>query len=178
MAESGNTHVNGSSRSKAGRAGAPRLDFTPMVDLMFLLITFFMLTTSLTIPNALEQAMPEKDSSPMDVPDSRTLTICIGRNDQLEWYTGVLEHPLSPPSVSGFGKEGIRKVIRNHKLRTLKITKDAGRNLIVLIKPSDKSVYKNIIDLIDELNIAGVPTYCIAAIDQRELNVMKRDGTY
>ena len=126
----------------------------------------------------MELAMPHQGEASMDVPDNRTLTICIGHNNLLEWYTGILEHPLSPPSVSGFGKEGIRKVISDHKARALKLAKDEGRNLIVLIKPSSKAIYKNIIDLIDELNIAGVPSYCISEINQRELKVMKRDGTY
>ncbi|WP_256010713.1 ExbD/TolR family protein [Desertivirga xinjiangensis] len=174
----GGKKKGGKVRSKKQNA---RVDMTPMVDLMFLLITFFMLTTTLAKPQAMDLAMPDKDEKNDDkfeVADTRTMTVLLGDKNRLEWYMGSIEEPKNP-TVDNYGKNGIRKAI----LEKIKDVKAAtGKGLIVLIKASDKSTYKNLVDILDEMKITNVGvnggTYAIVDITEPELDLLKRDGVY
>jgi biopolymer transport protein ExbD len=144
-----------------------------------LLITFFMLTTTLSKPKAMDIAMPDKDEKTKDqkpVPESRTLTILLGKNNKVEWYKGLVDKPLTPPTVDGFSKTGIRKVLieESNKIKQA----SGGKEMIVLIKPSDKSVYSDMVNIIDELNIANVQIYAIVDITKPEIALLQRDGIY
>jgi biopolymer transport protein ExbD len=139
-----------------------RVDLTAMVDLAFLLITFFMLTTTLAKPQAMDLAMPDKDKKEeqqLTVADNRTMTILLGSNNRLEWYMGLVDKPLSPPSVDGYGKNGIRKALIEKKREVIAMTGDPAKGLIVLIKPSEKSNYRNLVDILDEMAIIKPQTY-------------------
>ena len=90
-----------------------KIDFTPMVDLGFLLITFFMLTTTLAKPNIMALVMPEKDIKKEDVElvkESKVLTLMLGADDKVYWYEGITEAKLDSTDYSA---EGMRKVILN-----------------------------------------------------------------
>ena len=158
-----------------------RVDLTAMVDLAFLLITFFMLTTTLAKPQAMDLAMPDKDKdkpeSKLEIADTRTMTILLGQNNRIEWYMGLIDNPKTP-TVDNYGKNGIRKVLIEKIKEVRGITGDPKKGLIVLIKPSDKSTYKNLVDILDEMKIADVQTYAIVEITTPEIGLMKRDGIY
>lgn len=105
-----------------------RIDMTPMVDLMCLLITFFMLTTAFSKPKVMIITMPEKDNqeNPKDAPQIsafRTLNILLTGEDRVYYYQGIAD-PKKPPLPelvkSDFSKDGIRKVLltRNRDLFT------------------------------------------------------------
>jgi biopolymer transport protein ExbD len=103
---------------KKAKKFSTRIDMTPMVDLMCLLITFFMLTTAFSKPKAMEITMPEKseDNSPKDAPKiaaNKTLNILISGNDQIYYYYGVADpnKPLPALTKSDYSKDGIRKVL-------------------------------------------------------------------
>ena len=151
-----------------------RVDLTAMVDLAFLLITFFMLTTTLSKPKAMDLAMPvgpQKDA----VGPSRSFTVCIGKNNQVMWYLGELKNPIISPTITGFNKDGIRKAL----LETGKMVRDKARkNMIVLVKPSDHSVYNDLVNVLDELNITNVATYAIVDIDKQDISMLKQKGIY
>lgn len=171
----GGKKKGGKVRSKKHNA---RVDMTPMVDLMFLLITFFMLTTTLAKPQAMDLAMPDKEQNnkdQLDVADNRTMTILLGNRDRLEWYIGLVDKPLTPPTVDNFGKEGIRKAILD---KSKEIKGKTGKDMIVLIKPCDKSRYKNLVDMLDEIKITNVQQYAIVDISNPEVDLLKRDGIY
>lgn len=93
----------------------PRVDLTAMVDLAFLLITFFMLTTSLSKPNAMDVNMPDKDKENKDdnleVADNRSFTILLGNNNKIAYYRGQLNEPIEGPTIVDFGKNGIRPIL-------------------------------------------------------------------
>ena len=170
MAELNNTQKMGSNRTKKL---STRVDLTAMVDLAFLLITFFMLTTTLAKPVAMSLSMPVGDE-PSPIKLSNALTLCIGSNNQLMYYTGTNEEPQEL-SFTGFNKNEIRLVLIN---KAQEILSQTGKNLMVLIKPSDKSNYENLVDILDELNITKVPSYAIVDISKEDVERLKNRGIY
>jgi biopolymer transport protein ExbD len=85
-----------------------------MVDLAFLLITFFMLTTSLSKPQSMDLALPDKDDDPtknkdIKVDENRTMTVILGENNKLTYYMGLLESPIAGPKDIAYGKDGTRR---------------------------------------------------------------------
>lgn len=156
-----------------------RVDLTAMVDLAFLLITFFILTTTLQKPKAMDLVMPDKDEktdNQLPVPETRTMTILLGSKNKVEWYIGMPSKPVTAPVVDGYGKNGIRKAILE-KGAEIKAA-SGGKEMIVLIKPSDKSTYENMVSIMDELNITGVQQRAIVDISPVEIDLLKRDGIY
>lgn len=156
-----------------------RVDLTAMVDLAFLLITFFILTTTLQKPKAMDLTMPDKQKDDeqiqMDVAESRTMTILVGANNKVEWYIGQPTKPIAGPTVEGFGKNGIRKTLLE---KSDEIKKAQGKDMIVIIKPSDKSTYENVVSIMDELNVIGNQTRAIQDISPAEVGLLQRDGAY
>lgn len=157
----------------------PRVDLTAMVDLAFLLITFFMLTTSLNKPHAMDINMPDKDKENkednLEVADNRSMTILLGANNKIEYYMGQLEKPLDGPTVVDHGKNGIRPVL----LKKMKDVQAAtGKGLIVIIRPSDNSNYRNLVDILDEMKIVNATQYMIGDISNPEVELLKREGIY
>jgi len=169
----GGKHKGGKVRSKKS---SMRVDLTAMVDLAFLLITFFMLTTTLMKAKAMDMAMPNKDDqkAQLPVPATRTMTILLGSNDKLEWYIG--ETGKSAPTVDNFGSTGIRKALIENSDK-IKASHN-GQPMIVLIKPSDKSTYKDFVAILDEMTITGVDIHAVVDITQPEIDDLKKNGIY
>ena len=150
-----------------------KVDLTAMVDLAFLLITFFMLTTSLSKPKSMDLGMPPKDDSTevntdIKVDQKRTVTVILGDNNQIKWFHGLLDSPEpgGSPATIGYGKEGIRKVLLPRVTSIAEYCKTKpdykeGNGMIVIIKPTKKATYKNLVDILDEMAISKVPTYAI-----------------
>lgn len=148
-----------------------RVDLTAMVDLAFLLITFFMLATSLAKPRSMPLAMPaEGPAGP--VPESRSMTVCLGKNNQVLYYLGLPDKPLVGPVVTRSG-EGLRRALVE---TGRKVFASTGKDLIVVLKPSRHSVYSSLVDALDELNITNVKTYAIAKISASDVNLLKQHG--
>lgn len=155
----------GKVRSKKSNA---KVDLTAMVDLAFLLITFFMLTTSLSKPQSMDLGLPDKEDEktpPKDikVDQRRTMTIIMGDNDKIKWFHGLLEapEPNGKPTDATYGRDGLRKEILKRVASVPQTTGDKDKGLIVIIKPSKKSTYRNLVDVLDEMAICKVPTYAI-----------------
>jgi len=152
-----------------------RVDLTAMVDLAFLLVTFFMLTTTLNKPKAMDLAMPDKDENNTQEPiaASRTMTVLLGANNKLEWFIG--EPGKAAPTVEDFGKDGIRKVLLE---QSQQVKQSTGKDMFVVIHPSEKSVYKNVVDILDELHITDNMAFAIGDILPTEIELLKRDKIY
>lgn len=177
--------VNVKEDSKGGKVRskkqAGRVDLTAMVDLAFLLITFFMLTTSLAKPHAMDVAMPDKDKEKEDqleIADNRTMTVLLGSDNKIEYYMGLLASPIGGPTVTTYGKNGIRPVLLEQLKKIPQITGDPAKGLIVVIRPSDKSNYRNLVDILDEMKIIDAKQYMIGDIGEAEIELLKRDGLY
>jgi biopolymer transport protein ExbD len=168
--DGGGDKKGGKVRSKKSNS---KVDLTAMVDLAFLLITFFMLTTSLSKPQSMPLGMPEKpkpnEPTPeIDVADDRTMTILLGENNKLKWYMGQFATPLEGPEDSSYGKEGIRKEILSKVKSVPEKYGDPKKGLIVILKLDKKTNYKNMVDILDEMAIAKVPTYAIVDLSPDE----------
>jgi biopolymer transport protein ExbD len=146
-----------------------KVDLTAMVDLAFLLITFFMLTTSLSKPQTMNLGLPDsKDTTKADpklkVDEKRTLTIILGKDNKLKWFKGLPDNPIIAPKSDTYGKEGIRKALLTQVKEVSEYCASIGKpkdGLIVLIKPTKLSTYRNLVDVLDEMAICNVPTYAI-----------------
>ncbi len=154
-----------------------RVDLTAMVDLAFLLITFFILTTTLQKPKAMDLVMPDKDPLKdvrLPVPESRTMTVLLGTKNQVEWFIGAPpDHLVAGPTKDNFGKNGIRKSLLEEGA---KIKASSGKEMIVLIKPSNKSTYADMVSIMDELNIVGNQERAIVPITALDISLLTRDG--
>ena len=154
---------------KKGKKGAPRVDMTPMVDLGFLLITFFMLTTTMSKPQAMELNMPDKTNEPVKdqlVKASQTLTVILGKNDKLYYHMGTIkdvEEGQYPVEQSDFSSQGIRKVILQKKAE-LGVDDKGIPKLIVVIKAMDEAKYRAMVDILDEMHITEAKRYAIVQI--------------
>ncbi len=152
----------------------PRIDLTAMVDLAFLLITFFILTTSLAKPRIMPIAMPVPGKEG-GVGESTTMTVCLGNNNHALCYRGMPGKPLTAPQIVGYGKDGLRRAIVEAGKQILKTT---GKQMMVIVRPSAHSKYADLVAAIDELNITAVKYYAIADISPKDIEMLKLKKAY
>ncbi|MEO8148131.1 MAG: biopolymer transporter ExbD [Bacteroidia bacterium] len=177
------------------------IDFTPMVDLGFLLITFFMLTTSLNALHKLTITLPEEDkgtSTPSPIKASQAFTVIMSGDNKVYWYTATEVNKLSS---TDFSKNGIEKILKEKSLTVnssldsisfyealydnKKISKEDlqhhinhfandKRNIFVFIKAMPKAKYQNLISIIDALNKNNIRHYAIDDLNESEKQIMSR----
>jgi len=160
------------------KKASTRVDLTAMVDLAFLLITFFILTTTLQKPKAMPLVMPDKDDkTPKQQPiaDNRSLTLLLGAGNKFEWYVGQITKPIEGPTTGTYGKTGLRRLL---EVEGKKIQATTGKGMFVLIKPSSQSVYNDLVRVMDELNIVNNEFRAIVDISPLDVALLKRDGLY
>ena len=146
-----------------------RIDMTPMVDLGFLLITFFIFTTEISKPAATNLYMPHK-GDPTNIPDSKSLTILLSNNDKVFYYYGTEAKAIKNKQIyeASFNEiDDLGNIIRQRQIE-LEKRKIDRKELIVLIKPGKQSSYKNVVNTLDEMLINGVTRYAIADIEAEE----------
>ena len=164
---SGGWKKGGKKRSKKM---STKIDMTPMVDLGFLLITFFMLTTTLAKPVTMQLNMPDKtdtkETSPVKL--SETLTVCPDV-DKVYYYQGIPTEAGTVMQVTNYSETGIRKVIADLKAKV-------GSNFTIVIKPTKKAKYRNMIDMLDECAITNNKRYALLEIDPDTEALIKRSG--
>lgn len=161
---------------KGGKKHAPRIDLTPMVDLGFLLITFFMLTTTMSKPKAMEIQMPFKDKNLQKedqnkVKKDEALTVLLSKDHRIYYYHGIGDDPTNPPQVEVTyfkDKDGIRDVLINKKKTVQGLISQGVLNaqdkVIVLIKPDVTSTTEDLINILDEMTINAIPVYAVVDI--------------
>jgi len=170
----------GKKGGKKGKKLSTRIDLTPMVDLGFLLITFFIFTTTMAKPKTMEINMPvdekkveEKDKN--KVKDYTAMTILLSKEHRVYYYTGIADDPMSPPDlkVTYFqNKNGIRDAIIDLKKRVYEERNNGapGHNPkdepVILIKPAENSEYADMVNILDEMQINGITTYALIDITE------------
>ncbi|HEY4110704.1 biopolymer transporter ExbD [Puia sp.] len=150
---------------RKGKKLSTRVDLTPMVDLGFLLITFFIFTTTMSRPTALHLHMPKdvpaKDQLP--VKESAVITLLLGKNDKVFYYEG-----RDPSKMHESDFRGIRTVLLDKKMRT------DTTFFQVILKPSRDASYRNAVSILDEMTIDAIHHYALVEIDPSEYTLLQQ----
>jgi biopolymer transport protein ExbD len=146
-----------------------RVDLTAMVSVSFLLIIFFMVTTELAKPKIMGFDFPRErgcrgDSGCSRTDELRILTVLLDDNDKMIIYMGLIHSPVQYPKEVKYGKDGIRKELIAINKKVHEYSAEMGRpeiGVTVIIKPSKKSNYGNLVDILDEMKITGINSYLV-----------------
>ncbi|KAF2513947.1 ExbD/TolR family protein [Flavobacterium foetidum] len=147
-----------------------RVDLTAMVSVSFMLIIFFMVIGELSKSKAMDLSLPEKyptclgDYSSDCYSGNRLYTVLLGENNKIVTYAGLLYSPIQEPKETNYSKNGFRADLNFVNKRILEYSAATGRpnrGAIVFIKPSNKSNYGNLIDVLEELRLANIDTYAV-----------------
>ncbi len=192
---------HGKHQKKRAKKASTRIDMTPMVDLAFLLLTFFVLTSTFSKPKTMEINYPADPPPNVVLPKiNNALTFLLSKDNNIYYYSGEFYpknnkdgKPETTLIKTGYGKDELRKVLldankptRDKVLqledrmkkkeiadttfkRLANIEKGKKDALTVLVKSDDKASYKNVIDLIDELNITMIGKYAVIDMMPAEL---------
>src|ERR1051326_5014825 len=157
------------------KISAPRIDMTPMVDLGFLLITFFIFTTEISRPSTANLYMP-RDGGTMDIPASESITFLLAANDQVFYYFGSMDRALLNKFVykTSYGEFTRWGNIIRQKQAELKERAIDPKHLVVLIKPTIAASYKNVVAVLDEKIINGVRRYALCDPEPQEAAFLAR----
>lgn len=158
-----------------------RIDMTAMVDVAFLLLTFFVLTASMSSPNVMELTLPPKlppdEADPTaDVQAEKVVTLILEKDNKITWYQGVCDKDSL--QTTDYSADGVRKVLMNHIKRKpwLPLCTDAsvakdkfGAPLdkskcwspMFVIKPRFNCQYKDVVNMLDELSIVDAKIYAL-----------------
>ncbi len=156
------------------KKASTRVDMAPMVDLGFLLITFFMFTTTFSKPNTMSLNMPPKIDKDVKVetPEidlTNSISIILGGDDRIFWHQQD-KTTLTPDQLkeTDYSKDGLRKEIL--------LAKDRARKpelFTVIIKPTDDSTYENLVNTLDEMEITESGKYGIVDVSDDEVKVYR-----
>lgn len=184
IAESGGGKKGGPGVKKPKKLST-RIDLTPMVDLGFLLITFFIFTTTMSKPKTMEINMPseEKTPKPNEVKDYTAMTILLSKEHRVYYYFGMANDPLKPPKVEVTyfqNKNGIRDAIINHK-KTVATERGNGMpghdpvkdEPVIIIKPDTTSQYEDMVNILDEMQVNGINIYVMVDISDVDREFIK-----
>ncbi|WP_266362838.1 ExbD/TolR family protein [Tellurirhabdus rosea] len=148
----GGKHDGGKVRSKKA---STRIDMTPMVDLGFLLITFFILATTLSKPSSMTLNVPDKTEKIETEPlkSSKVMTVFLGKFDQVHYIVGKAASEDPELKTARAGQE-VRDAILQAKAQI-------GQDFVVVIKPTKEATYKNMVDILDEMAITKTKRYAL-----------------
>lgn len=159
----GGGHKKGPGVKKSKKLST-RVDLTPMVDLGFLLITFFIFTTTMSQPTAMKLNLPKDTDKPDEqnkLKESAALTVMPAKSNQVYYYEG-----LDPMKIQTSNFKAIRDVILDKKRRT------DPKDFMVIIKPTQDATYKNTVDMLDEMKIDDVKRYALVDITPDEYKIV------
>lgn len=152
-----------------------KIDMTAMVDVAFLLLTFFVLTATMTNKSMMELTMPPKADDEIeeedireDILEDKIMTLVVDENDKVGYYVGITNPEWQQ---TNFSTNGLRKVLREHLEAPPGMVRcETGKGAkvikgcwdpIFVIKPRKTSKYRNLVDLLDELAIVEAPKFAI-----------------
>jgi biopolymer transport protein ExbD len=163
----GGGHKKGPGVKKAKKQST-RVDLTPMVDLGFILITFFIFTTTMSEPTAMRLFLPKDTEKPEEqnkAKESGALTLMLGKDNQIFYYEGMLA-----PDGSNFKSTNFKEV-RDVLITKKKSTKP--EDFVVVIKPGPESKFVNTVDILDEMTISEIKRYALVDIAPAELQLVQ-----
>lgn len=136
-----------------------RIDMTPMVDIAFLLLTFFMLTTTMTKPQTMEINLPPSSDVKVEIAESNLMTLRVKEDGSIYWNMGI---------------ESPKKVEFNNLRALMKERYEQNPKLTVLLKIDRKGKYHMMVDIIDEFNVSGINRFSIAPMSETDLKVLAK----
>lgn len=142
------------------RKKSTRIDMTAMVDVAFLLLTFFILTTTLARPSGLKMTLPDPTGN-IDIQCGSMMEIYPGEGNKVYWYAGCDRETIA---TTGFGEQGIRSAIRARLAE--------NPQLVITLKPTKAATYANLVDILDEMKITGAPRYALAPLADADLELL------
>lgn len=150
---------HGKKKRKKGRRLGIRIDMTPLVDVAFLLLTFFMLTTSMSRPQTMEINLPPDPQVNVEIAESNLLTLRIDENSKIYWAVGIqASEKIEFASLRNFLRERAT----------------ANPKLVTLVKIDRKSKYETMVNIMDELNLANITRFSLAPLlDQDKAMIVK-----
>jgi biopolymer transport protein ExbD len=157
----------GGGKKKGGKVRAKKMstkiDMTPMVDLAFLLLTFFILTTTFNKPKTMEVTMPDKvvdEKEQTKINENDILNLVLAEDNKIFWWIG-----LNPPvETTNYAPDGVRKVLLEHM--------KANPKIMILIKPKDESKYENMVDILDEMDITAMKRFAIVEFSDDDKTII------
>jgi biopolymer transport protein ExbD len=192
MAEMSTDSGGGHKKHKGGRRSkklSTRVDMTPMVDLGFLLITFFIFTTTMSKPASMEVNKPSTEhvEDAPKVPESRTMTVMMGKNNKVYWYMGINnpDQKIIPQvNITDYSEYGLRKALQDKDKEARiatgyndpNMTDYAKNGIIVIIKPLDNAIYKNVVDVLDEMKVTGIKAFAWAEAAPVDITLLEKSG--
>jgi biopolymer transport protein ExbD len=141
-----------------------KVDLTPMVDLGFLLITFFVFTTSISKPTAISLIMPHDSKDSTSTSESKTISLVLAGKDKIYYYNGDSIYNVH---TTHYASSGLRLVLMKKKITVKNKFGDASE-MVVLIKPTANAIYKNIVDVLDEMEINQITRYVLMDAGKNE----------
>ncbi len=156
-----------------------KIDLTPMVDLGFLLVTFFMLCATWSKPSEMSMLLPAGKARDTKVGDNVALTIIPLNDNTIFYYHGEFEKAIKEKkygSENYNSRTGIGRLIREKKLSLRNGKKFKAEDLMLIIKPVMESKYRNIVDALDEILIHELKHYAFDDISEAELSFLKENG--
>ncbi|MCF8215254.1 MAG: biopolymer transporter ExbD [Chlorobium sp.] len=165
---------NGKHQAKKGRRQLKRLgfhlDMTPMVDVAFLLLTFFMLTTTFSKSNTMEINMPP-ETGEVRIAEQNVMTVRIAGDGMA--YCSLGEE--IPRRIALYGSSDSRKLSLSGELRSLlRKQTSVNKKMVIVVKISEKAKYKNLVDLIDELNLMKIDRFSLDDYTDQDEAAIKR----
>ena len=187
----------GKHQKKRAKKLSTRIDMTPMVDLGFLLLTFFMLTTTFSQPKVIELTPPVKSDEKTKV-DTTTLTLILGKSDTVYYYNGLLHatHDSNNILQTDFSDDGVRKLVLGQNQFVMNSIKDIqtqhnankmpdstyNRLLdkaegnksarFVIIKTDSTTKYINVVMALDEMNICNIGKYSLIDASEDDIKMI------
>lgn len=153
------SHARAGKKHKKKRRLSIRIDMTPMVDVAFLLLTFFMLTTYFSKPQTMELNLPPDEKTTVEVAESNLLTIRIAPDGAIFWNMGT---------------EALKKAGFN-ELRPMLLERNQNNpKLITLIKVDREGTYSQMVDIMDELNLANITRFSLAPMNDVDKKLMEK----
>lgn len=143
-------------RRKTKRIGI-NLDMTPLVDIAFLLLTFFMLTTSMSRPQTMEINLPPDENVKVEIAESNLITIRVNDKGEVFWNRG-----MDAPEKIEFDK--LRGFIREQS--------QANSKLVTLVKIDTKAKYEMMVNIMDELNQADMQRFSVARMTEQDQTLL------
>lgn len=154
-------HKKGKKRKKSRRLGV-RIDMTPLVDVAFLLLTFFMYTTTMSRPQTMEINLPPDKEVKVEIAESNLLTLRVNEKGDIFWNTGI---------------ESTKKLEAGTLRTFLRERVQANPKLVVLLKIDRTGKYAQMVDIIDEFGLSRVERFSLAPLLENDKALMAKAGS-